>query len=123
MNTTQQTTTPQDVLATYFDSWREKNFDSLRSILADDVTFAGPLGTAANAEECVAGIERLSQMTTAIDVRKVFVDGPDVLTWFELHTTIAPPMPVANWSRVEDGKIVRIRVTFDPREMLKDANR
>jgi ketosteroid isomerase-like protein len=122
MNTTQQKTTPKDVLATYFDSWREKDVDSLRSIPADDVTFAGPLGTAGNAAECVSGIERLSQITTAIDIRKVFVDGTDVLTWFELHTTIAPPTPVANWSRVEDGKIVRIRVTFDPREMLKDAD-
>jgi hypothetical protein len=27
-------------------------------------------------------------------------------------------MPVVNWSRVEDGKIVRIRLSFDPREML-----
>ena len=48
----------------------------------------------------------------------MFVDGPDVLTWFELQTTIAPPAQVANWSRIENGKIVRIRVTFDPREML-----
>jgi len=122
MNATQQKATPKDVLATYFDSWREKDFESLRSILADDATFAGPLGTASNAEECVRGIQGLSQITTAIDVRKVFVDGPDVLTWFELRTTIAPPTQVANWSRVEDGKIVRIRVTFDPREMVKGAD-
>jgi SnoaL-like domain len=116
MNTTQ--TAPSDVLATYFDSWLTKDFDSLRSILADDVTFQGPLGTAANAEECVRGIEGLSQITTDIAIQKVFVDGPDVLTWFELHTKIAPPTQVVNWSRVEDGKIVRIRVTFDPREMV-----
>jgi hypothetical protein len=45
-------------------------------------------------------------------------DGPDVLTWFDLHTTIAPPAPTTNWSRIENGKIVRIRVTFDPREIL-----
>ena len=24
---------------------------------------------------------------------EVFVDGPDVLTWFDLHTTVAPPVP------------------------------
>jgi ketosteroid isomerase-like protein len=116
MNTTQ--TTPADVLATYFASWRDRDFESLRSILADEVTFSGPLGTAANAEECVQGIERLAQITTDVVVQKTFADGPDVLTWFELHTKIAPPAQVANWSRVEDGKIVRIRVTFDPRAML-----
>jgi hypothetical protein len=44
----------------------------------------------------------------------VFVDGPDVLTWFDLHITVAP-RPTANWLPVEDGQITRIRVTFDPR--------
>jgi hypothetical protein len=48
---------------------------------------------------------------------KQFVDGEDVLTWFDLHTTIAPPAPVANWSHVEDGRITRIRVTFDSRPL------
>ena len=42
------------------------------------------------------------------------VDGPDVLTRFDLHITVAP-RPTANWLRIEDGKITRIRVTFDPR--------
>ena len=26
-------------------------------------------------------------------------DGPDVITWFELHTPQADPVPVANWAR------------------------
>jgi hypothetical protein len=47
----------------------------------------------------------------------VFVDGPDVLTWFDLHTTVAPPAPTANWQHVEDGRITRIRVAFDPRAL------
>ena len=119
MNTTQ--TPPADVLATYFQSWREQDLGSLRAILADEVTFAGPLGTAANAEECVRGIEGLAQITDELIVQKTFVDGPDVLTWFELRTRIAPPAQVANWSHVRDGKIMRIRVTFDPREMLAAA--
>jgi len=45
-------------------------------------------------------------------------DGSDVLTWFELHAPGADPVPVANWARVEDGKISRVRVTFDPRPLL-----
>jgi hypothetical protein len=35
-----------------------------------------------------------------------------------LHTTEAPPVPTANWSHVENGKITSIRVTFDPRPLL-----
>jgi ketosteroid isomerase-like protein len=104
--------------AAYFDAWSHKEFDALRAILADSVTFEGPLGTASNADECIAGLRGMSQIMTDIVVRKRFVDGSDVLTWFELHTTIAPPAPTANWSHVEDGKIVAIRATFDPRALV-----
>ncbi len=56
---------------------------------------------------------------TDLVIEKRFVDGPDVLTWFALHTSVAPPAPVANWAHVEDGKITSIRVTFDPRAILQ----
>jgi hypothetical protein len=48
----------------------------------------------------------------------VQADGPDVLTWFELRTAAAPACPVANWSHMDNGKIDRIRVAFDPRPLL-----
>ena len=40
-------------------------------------------------------------MSTFADIviRHMFVDGADVLTGFDLHTTIAPPCPTANWPR------------------------
>jgi hypothetical protein len=59
----------------------------------------------------------MSQIVTDIVIQKMFVDGADVLTWFDLHTSVAPPAPTANWSRVQNGKITRIRVTFDPRDL------
>jgi SnoaL-like protein len=111
-------TTPTDVMTTYFDSWRAKDFETLRSVLDDAATFAGPLGAAANAEECARGLEGMSQIMTDIVVEKMLTDGTDVLTWFQLHTNVAPPTAVCNWSRVEDGKVVQIRATFDPREIL-----
>ena len=47
----------------------------------------------------------MSQIVTDSVIHKMFVDGPDVLTWFDLRTTIAPPSPTADWSHVENGKI------------------
>jgi len=105
------------VVATYFDAWKANDFATLRSVLADDVTFVGPLGSADNAEDYQQGIEGLSQIKTDIVVHKTFVDGSDVLTWFDLHTTVAPPAPVANWSHVNNSKITRVRVTFDARPL------
>jgi hypothetical protein len=58
-------------------------------------------------------------MTRQVEVIHRWVEGPDVLTWFELRTaTAGPRMAIVNWSHVEDGRITRIRVAFDPRPML-----
>jgi SnoaL-like domain len=113
-----QTEGAQEIAQTYFSAWRAQDFDRLRSVLADDATFRGPMGTADGVDECLAGLEGMAKMLTKIDVVKVFVDGPDVLTWFDLHTTQAAPIPTANWMHIEDDKIARIRVAFDPRELV-----
>jgi len=47
----------------------------------------------------------------------------DVITWFDLHTTVAPPVPTANWSRVRADRIVAIQVAFDPRGLLDRLSR
>jgi ketosteroid isomerase-like protein len=101
--------------ATYFEAWKARDFARLRSVLADDVDFAGPLGKVKGAEDCQRGIEGMSKIMTRIEVRKVFEAGSDVLTWFDLSTSVAETVPVANWMQVADGKITRIRAAFDAR--------
>jgi SnoaL-like domain len=110
-----------DVAASYFDAWKRHDFARLRTILADDVTFDGPLGHAASAEECIAGLKRMSEIVTDIVIRKTFIDGPDVLTWFDLHTATTDPLPTVNWRHVDNGKITAIRVTFDPRPLTSGS--
>ncbi|MDN5893168.1 MAG: nuclear transport factor 2 family protein [Nocardioides sp.] len=105
----------------YFDAWRSKDFETLRSILSEDVTFRGPLGVADGADECIRGLSGMSQIVTDAAVAHTFVatDHPDeVVTWFDLHTDIASPTATANWMHIENGQIARIRVTFDPREIV-----
>ena len=109
---------PASLAAAYFDSWKAKDFDTLRSLLSDDATFRGPLGTAANAEECIAGLRGLRQILTDVVIHKMLADQHDVMTWFDLHTSVAPPAPVVNWMHCVDGKVRAIRVTFDPRELI-----
>jgi hypothetical protein len=48
-------------------------------------------------------------------VTVAIIDGPGVLTWLDLHTSVAPPAPTANSTHVEHGRITAIRVTFDAR--------
>src|SRR6185437_7956106 len=101
--------------ATYFDAWQARDFDRLRSVLADDAEFDGPLGHARGADGCLRGLRGMAQMMTGLDVRKVFHDGDDVLTWYDLATSVAETVPVANWMHVEDGKITQIKAAFDAR--------
>jgi hypothetical protein len=107
--------TPTELAARYFECWQARDFAALRQVLADGATFRGPLGTADGGDACIEGLRRMASIMTGVHVQKVFADGDDVLTWFELHTSVAPPVPVANWMHTESGRIASIRVAFDAR--------
>jgi hypothetical protein len=105
------------VATTYFDAWKVNDFDTMQSLVDENVTFAGPLAQLEGVEAYMEGIKGMSQIKSDIVIQRTFVDGPDVLTWFELHTVVASPVAVANWLHVEDGKITSLRVAFDAREL------
>jgi len=107
------------VAETYFQAWRTKDYDLYRSILADDVVFDGPLGHEEGKAAVANAFEGLGNITTEVVVDKMFVDGADVTSWFTLSTKPATLSPVVNWSHIENGKITRIQVTFDPRPLLE----
>jgi SnoaL-like domain len=108
---------PATLANAYIGAWVEKDFAALRAILADDVSFSGPFAQLDNAEDCIEGLRQMSRIVTDIVVHEQLADDNDVITWFDLHTTVAPPISTANWSHVENGKITRIHVTFDPRPL------
>ena len=114
--------TPRQISETYFAAWEAGDYDTLGSLLADDVDFVGALGQTSGAEETLAGLKGMGQVLARIDVRARVADASDVITWFDLHTTVAAPVAVANWTHVEDGKIKHINVTFDPRDLITGLN-
>ena len=104
--------------ATYFSAWDAGDADALRSVLAEDVDFQGPLGTARGREECVAGLAGMrAHVATGIEVELQLVDGHDALTWFAMRTA-AGTLPVVNRMHVGPAGIERIRVVFDPRPLV-----
>jgi ketosteroid isomerase-like protein len=68
------------VAAAYFDAWKANDFDTMRSLVDDDITLAGPLAQLEGAEDYMEGIKGLSRIKSDIVIRRTFVDGPDVLT-------------------------------------------
>jgi SnoaL-like protein len=110
--------TPKETMQRYFATWRDHDFDALEALFAEDLSFRGPFGVADGPAACRRGLEGMARMMTGLEIRAMAADGADVITWFELRTAEAPPVPVANWSRVEDGLVRQIRVAFDPRPLL-----
>ncbi|MDH6706470.1 ketosteroid isomerase-like protein [Kitasatospora sp. MAA19] len=117
------TNTAREIAETYFKAWEAGDFETMRGLLAEDVDFVGAMGTASGVEEALAGLKGLGQVLERIEVKVRVAEGDDVITWFDLCTSIAPPAPTANWMHVENGKIARIRVTFDPRGLLAGFGR
>ncbi len=109
---------PRALATTYFEAWLAHDFGRVRTLLADDATFRGPLGSADSGDECVAGLQGMAKMMTGLDITRMVVDGPDVMTWYDLLTDAAPPIATVNWMHVEGGRIKRIRATFDPRPIV-----
>ena len=112
------TDSPASVAAAYFDAWQSNDIERVRPLLHTGVEFDGALGSTRGLDATLAGLKGMFAMTRQVEVIKRWVDGPDVLTWFELRTATAGPLAIVNWSHVEAGLITRIRVTFDPRPLL-----
>ncbi len=68
--------------------------------------------TASGADDYVASLAAFAETLDGVAVEKMIADDDDVLTWFYL------PVPVVNWCHVVNGRVQRVRVTFDPRPLL-----
>ena len=62
----------------------------MRSVLADDLDFAGPIDRFDSADAYQQAIRGLSKMKTDIAVHVCLANGPAVSTCYDLHTRVAP---------------------------------
>jgi hypothetical protein len=62
----------------------------------------------------------MTKIMSGLKIVRMVADGPDVMTWYDLLTSEAPPTPTptVNWMHTGDGLIRSIRVAFDPRAIL-----
>jgi hypothetical protein len=105
----------RSLVESYFDAWRRNDFAAMRSTLGDSFQFAGPIDTFDDVDAFMQSIQGLSQIKEGLEITKIWADGPDMLVWYDLHTKVAPPAPVAEWHHASDGKVTMVRAVFDPR--------
>src|SRR5215468_2126808 len=81
---------PWSVASAYFDAWKANDIERVRPLLHPDVDFVGALGKTHGVAETLNGLGGMFAMTSHVEVIHRWVDGPDVLTWFELRTAASP---------------------------------
>jgi ketosteroid isomerase-like protein len=102
------------VVARFFTAFEAGDVAAARQLLWDDLSFTGPIDTFDNADDYIKAIGALASIVKGIQPRKVFVDGEDVATFYDMLTPMGSA-PIVEWHHVRDGKIDRIQVYFDPR--------
>ncbi|MFE4534684.1 nuclear transport factor 2 family protein [Streptomyces scopuliridis] len=120
MNATPNSGDPTTAADAYFDAWQADRPAALADVLAPDVRVHGPLGLIDGAEQYQESLGRIFALTDTLVFRKRWVDGADVMTWFDLYPRGgSEPFPVASWLHIEDGRITGVRVTFDLGKLLR----
>jgi len=92
---------------------------TLKSILAEDVTFSGPLAQATGAQECIDGLTEMGTITESDKVAVRLSDDSNALIWSTMKTKVGPAVETATWLKVADGKITAIRAVYDARDAAK----
>jgi ketosteroid isomerase-like protein len=100
------------------EAWTTGDFAKTRSLLADDVTFVGPLAATEGVDEYMRGIEGMAKIVEGVEVVQVIADGDDACIIYDLITSTPPAtLPTAGWYHVRDGKITSVRAYFDARPL------
>ncbi len=106
-----------EILKKFYAAVAKKDITAARAYLNDDLLFLGLFETYHNAEEYLAALTGLLQITVRLDVKKIIAEGNDAAVFFELET-MAPAEAttlVAEWHQVRNGKISRVESAFDGR--------
>jgi limonene-1,2-epoxide hydrolase len=106
---------PTEIVLSYQDAIGRKDFQAARKLLSDTLEFRGPLETFHQADDFLRAIQKLSAIVEGVEILKVFEDGTDVGLFCELKARTVGTSFVAEWYKINDGKIASVRVAFDAR--------
>ena len=106
----------KEIIDRYFTALQRKDFATIRTLVHDDVTFKGALGTTNTAEDYINGLRQITANTT-LERRALFAEGENVCQIYEMILPTAT-IPIAQWFTLREGRIATLQVFFDPRPML-----
>ena len=105
----------------YYDAVRNKGA-GLEGVLADNVTFNGPLVQWTGKAEFLEGFKQMAAGMASLRMLKQFEAGNEVCSIFEMDLN-TPKGPVtanmSEWVTVSGGRLTAARLHFDPRALLE----
>ena len=100
----------------YFRFWSQKDYQTSRGFLADDLHFKGPFDTFDRADDLIQALGRLAPIVKEIHIRIMLCDERTVFILYDMVTTTsAGTVPIAEVFEVSKAKITSILAFFDPR--------
>jgi len=104
-------------LKQFYDAVTARDMAKARTYLRDDFVFVGLFETYRSADDYIAALAGLLQVTVRLKVKTVIAENDQAAIFFELETK-APAegiVLVAEWHRIESGKIAHVESAFDGR--------
>lgn len=105
----------KEVVLAFIEAMNKSDYKEARNYVDEDLTFEGVLGSRQGAEVYFKDMEK---MRFRYDIQKVWADKEDVALFYEINMS-GTFVPTFGWYKVKEGKIVSIRVLFDPRPVLQ----
>ena len=107
---------PKSVAQAYLAALEAKDYEVMRGLLHDDLSFRGPMMTVGSADDFIQAVRMLGPITKRVELRKMVAEGDDVCVFYDFVTN-APigTSRMAECYTVADGKIQSIELYFDPR--------
>jgi ketosteroid isomerase-like protein len=110
---------PTDVVNEYYQAF-DAHQDGWQELVAGDVRFDAPIQKANGKAEFVALTQQFLHFHKDTQLLKRFEQGDSVCSIFKfvMNTPAGQPLTceVAEWARVQDGRISDIKLLYDPRD-------
>jgi len=111
--------TTEQVIERYYKGWETGNLDEMEAVLATNLKFRGPMEQHNSAKDFMNSCKAMKESGAFDDckmtLKNKFIDGSEVVFLYELATK-DKSVPMAEYHRVQNGKIAEIRLYFDSKK-------
>ena len=112
--------TAKDLVLTFIAALNKEDFETAAACLNEDMVFEGVMGTRNGAESYISDMKK---MKFKYDIQKVFENENEVCLLYNIDMSGNATIFTCGWYHVAYGKIKKLKVVFDPRPLLENANR